>query len=392
MARPHAAAIVEDAWNRRKSGILAGRGWLTKVVPFTGYGTVGFVRVMGRVLMSREPMRSAAADAGATATQLREAEDEQRGWRAFITAPAINAPISVTVGDQVVTGRADRSGLFDLVVRGHGLAPGWHSVRVTSPGARDVEAAVIVVGAAQTFGIISDIDDTVIATYLPRPMIAAWNTFVRAERARRPVNGMATMYRELMAEHPGAPIIYVSTGAWNTAPTLTRFLRRNGFPLGPMLLTDWGPTQTGWFRSGQDHKRAALHRLARDLPHIRWLLVGDDGQHDPKIYGDFAEQRPDVLRAVAIRELTPTEQVLSHIIPVANEEFAVRRREPTPVPVCRAGDGYGLLRLVRLVLRRDEEAHAEGERDRTPMRELLDDQATPDWRADAGLPPGSDDA
>jgi phosphatidate phosphatase APP1 len=69
-----------------------------------------------------------------------------------------------------------------------------------------------------------------------------------------------------MAEHPGAPIIFVSTGAWNTAPTLTRFLKRNGFPIGPLLLTDWGPTNTGWFRSGQDHKRGVPGPTGQGLP------------------------------------------------------------------------------------------------------------------------------
>ena len=122
---------------------------------------------------------------------------------------------------------------------------------------------------------------------------------------------MAPMYRELLAEHPGAPIVYVSTGAWNTAPTLTRFLRSTAIPLGPLLMTDWGPTNTGWFRSGQEHKRACLDRLARDFPDIRWLLVGDDGQHDPKIYADFAEARPECVDAIGIRQLSPTEQVLS---------------------------------------------------------------------------------
>jgi hypothetical protein len=37
--------------------------------------------------------------------------------------------------------------------------------------------------------------------------------------------------------------------------------------------------------------------------------------------------------------------VLSHGIPVSNEEFAPRVRRP--VPVCRAADGYGLLELLR---------------------------------------------
>ena len=101
-------------------------------------------------------------------------------------------------------------------------------------------------------------------TMLPRMFIAAWNTFVRHEQARHIVPGMAPLYRDLLADHPGAPIFYLSTGAWNTAPTLTRFLKRHGYPLGPLLLTDWGPTNTGWFRSGQDHKRENLHRLAKE--------------------------------------------------------------------------------------------------------------------------------
>jgi phosphatidate phosphatase APP1 len=349
MARPHAAAIIEDAWHRRLDAVLRRRGWSPRIVPFTGYANESTARVLARVLLSRRPEQTAAADASATAGELREAEDEQRGWRAFFTVPAMSVPVTVTVGDRTIDAHSDRSGLVDVTVRGHGLPPGWHEAVLRVAGSGEVSAAVRVIGPAETFGIISDIDDTVISTSLPRPLIAAWNTFVKSENARHVVPGMATLYRELLREHPEAPIVYVSTGAWNTAPTLTRFLKRHGYPQGPLLLTDWGPTNTGWFRSGQDHKRSCLHRLAREFPHIRWLLVGDDGQHDPKIYGDFAEDRPDAVDVIAIRELTPTEQVLSHGIPVSNEEFA-RARHHGEVPVCRAPDGYGLLRLLRVAL------------------------------------------
>ncbi len=350
MARPHAAAIVEDAWHRQVNALLRGRGWKTRIVSHTGYGSESLVRVLGRVLLTRRPEAHPGADAEASLRELRAAEEEQRGWRAFITAPAMNVPVTITVGDQTVKTRSDRSGYIDVSIRGHNLPPGWHEAVIASPEAVSVEAAVNIVSPEATFGIISDIDDTVISTSLPRPLIAAWNTFVRTENARHVVPGMATMYRELLAEHPDAPIVYVSTGAWNTSPHLNRFLKRHGYPLGPLLLTDWGPTNTGWFRSGQEHKRSCLHRLANELPNIRWVLVGDDGQHDPKIYGDFAEERPDRLAAIAIRELTPTEQVLSHGIPVSNEELAPRHRQHRDVPVCRAGDGYGLLRLMRVAL------------------------------------------
>ena len=351
MPRPHAAAIIEDAYHARLSDGLRQRGWRTRIVPHTGYGSVASIRVLGRLLMSRG--QDPHSTQRSYNSHLRSIELDTRGWRAFVATPAVDAPVTVTLGNRVVESRTDRGGLIDVTIRGHGLGPGWHDVLVESPQAQPVRARVLVVGTTQPVGIISDIDDTVLSTSLPRPLIAAWNTFVKVEGTRRAVPGMATMYREILANHPGAPIIYLSTGAWNTQPWLTRFLRRHGYPPGPMLLTDWGPTNSGWFRSGQEHKRASLHRLARELPHVRWLLIGDDGQHDPKIYTEFARQRPDRVRGIAIRELSAGEQVLSHVIPVANDDLAPAPTEDLPVPVIRGQDGFELARQVRPLLRDD---------------------------------------
>jgi phosphatidate phosphatase APP1 len=334
MARPHAAALIEDAFHRRSNALMRGRGWGTRTISHTGYGSQDFVRVLGRVLLSRLVEPPEVSEADGIMRDFRGTANEQRGWRAFVTA-----------GERTIQTSSDRSGYIDVVIPKPGLEPGWHAITIESEGGEPVKAAVLIIDREARFGLVSDIDDTVISTSLPRPLIAAWNTFVRQETARHLVPGMAPMYRTLLAENPGAPIFYLSTGAWNTAPTLTRFLKRHGYPAGPMLMTDWGPTNTGWFRSGQDHKTEALHRLAREFPKIRWLLVGDDGQHDPKIYGDFARDRPDVVEAIAIRELSPAEQVLSHGIPVSNEEFAPRVERH--VPVCRAPDGYGLIRQLK---------------------------------------------
>lgn len=130
MARPHLAALMEDAWNRRKSDTLRERGWGTKIVPHTGYGSVGFVRVLARVLMSRDPMRAVSGDAAGSVQSLRSAEEETRGWRAFVTSPAIDVPVTIRIGEREIDGRTDRSGLVDIVVHGHGLGPGWHQVEI----------------------------------------------------------------------------------------------------------------------------------------------------------------------------------------------------------------------------------------------------------------------
>jgi phosphatidate phosphatase APP1 len=342
MSRPHAAALLEDAVNGQIEWLLRARGWRNRVISHIGYGSTDFVRVFARVVLGRAPDEGPPSRQDATGALAPARWD--RGWRVFVTAPAPGVPVTVTIGDRTVYGRTDRSGYIDLVAHDHGLEPGWQQVVVRAEGTEPVPADVFIVADDVEFGLVSDIDDTVITTMLPRPMIAAWNTFVLRGKTRRAVSGMAPLYRRLLAAHPGAPIVYVSTGAWNTAPTLTRFLLEGGFPLGPLLLTDWGPTNTGWFRSGQQHKRTSLARLARDFPRIRWLLVGDDGQHDPQLYADFAQSRPEAVEAICIRELTPAEQVLSH--PMGRGDSLTGPYVSRTKPTFRAPDGHVLLRML----------------------------------------------
>jgi len=324
----HRAAELEDAFHARLEGRLSDRGWRPQVTAYTGYGAPGWVRVMARVLLSRPAPR-------------RRPDELRRGWYQFVTVPAVGVSVRVRAGgtESVVT--SDRGGYVDLRVDCD-LPLGWQevSLEVVGPDAGgavetvdeptddrpleteegEVLAPVVIIDPESGFGVISDIDDTVMVTALPRAMLAAWNTFVLNEHARRPVPGMAVLYERLVNAHPGAPVIYLSTGAWNVAPTLTRFLSRHLYPRGPILLTDWGPTKDGWFRSGQAHKRSTLQRLARELPGVRWLLVGDDGQHDPDLYSEFARSHPQNVAAVAIRHLSPTEQVLASGLPVPMDQ------------------------------------------------------------------------
>src|SRR5690606_1842572 len=157
------------------------------------------------------------------------------------------------------------------------------------------------------------------------------------EHARTPVPGMAVLLDRLSLQHDGAPVIYLSTGAWNVAPTLERFLTRHLYPPGPLLLTDWGPTHDRWFRSGRDHKVSSLQRLAHDFPTLRWVLLGDDGQHDEEIYAQFAATHPGRVAAIGIRQLTGGEAVLAGGRKKTGEHAA-----PSPVAWAFAPDGAGL--------------------------------------------------
>lgn len=347
----NATATFGEACSKALSSTLAHWGFHPGIVGFGGFGSLRRARVLGRVIMERH-------------------QDERswlvfrRGWRQFFDAQVPRQPVLVTVGNQSRITFADRGGYIDLSLSGHGLPAGWHSAwiqvlheddvrtlrlregdelklrqdalrtgelaaesalsqrgRVRIRAGRPVSVALRIVDDEETHGVISDIDDTVMVTMLPRLFVAAKHSFVDRVSSREAVPGMAeflSALAELGAPHaPGgasshAPVVYLSTGAWNVVPALRDFLNRLNYPRGAFLMTDFGPSNTGWFRSGPAHKRRELRRLAQILPKVKWVLVGDDGQRDPEIYAEFARHYPDHVAGIAIRSLSEIEQFMSH--------------------------------------------------------------------------------
>jgi len=320
----HRAARIEDTFHRWRERRGRKRGLTTTLIPYNSYGAPDWARVLCRVVLTR----------GTEASKKRA--EKVRGWRSFFSIPVNDEVVTVTIGGTDVQLTPGRGGVIDEQVS-VSLAPGWQTATLDSAGSDPAVAHIFVVDPKANFGIISDVDDTVMVTALPRPLLAAWNTFVLDEHARRPVPGMAVLYDRLARANPLAPVVYLSTGAWNVAPTLTRFLRRNLYPRGAMLLTDWGPTHDRWFRSGADHKRENLRRLAAEFPNIKWLLVGDDGQHDEEIYGEFTTSHPNNVSAVAIRQLSTGEAVLA-----GGRSKSAERERDSPVPWRFAPDGARL--------------------------------------------------
>ncbi|WP_434143793.1 App1 family protein [Leucobacter sp. gxy201] len=305
-SRPRMAARLEDWLHGKRTKRATSRGKTPSVIPYIGYGSTQWVRVLGRVLYLKPETREHTRFRPDVA-----AVSRVRGWRTFTSLYAPHEQVDVLIGDRLIgTVRADRGGVIDSNVPVE-LAPGWHTLTLRTGDGETADAPVSIVDPEARVGVISDVDDTVLITALPRPFLAAWNSFVLDEHARAATPGMAVMLDHLVAAHPGAPVIYLSTGAWNAAPALSRFLARNLYPMGPLLLTDWGPTHDRWFRSGKEHKRLELLRLAREFPSVKWVLFGDDGQHDETLYHEFAIRHPENVAAVAIRQLSIGEAVLA---------------------------------------------------------------------------------
>jgi phosphatidate phosphatase APP1 len=319
-----AGAYAAKTWvDRVLSGLARRRGWTTAAVGYPGYAAGGRARVRARLLLA-----PAGIDPGSRA--------DVPGWRRLLTLEQPSAEVDVGLGGTRVRVRADGAGLVDVTIPVD-LAPGPHAALLHVPGRPAVPAPVHAASPSATRGVVCDIDDTVWITGIRHPLRALWRTFAGNGSTRRPVAGMSVLLTRLAAVEPHAPVVYLSNGPWNLAGPITHFLERNGFPPGAVLLTDWGITPRAWFRSGRAHKRESLERLAVDLPGVRWVLVGDDGEHDPEIYRDFVRTHPDRVGAVALRTVAP----IGTVAPGGVEGVGA-------VPVVRAGDGTALAEhLVR---------------------------------------------
>ncbi|MDO9495848.1 MAG: App1 family protein, partial [Nocardioides sp.] len=88
-----------------------------------------------------------------------------------------------------------------------------------------------------------------------------------------------------------------------------------------------------------------LIRLASDFPEIKWVLFGDDGQHDPSLYAEAAAAFPDQVLAIAIRQLSVTEQLAQHgslVGPDPTTEPAADAAAERRTPQVWAPDGEAL--------------------------------------------------
>jgi phosphatidate phosphatase APP1 len=148
-----------------------------------------------------------------------------------------------------------------------------------------------------SFGVISDIDDTVLETGVQQAARMVWQTLTGSAVTRQPFPGAPELYRDL-SDGGRNPVFYVSSSPWNLHAFITGFLQHRGFPAGPVLLRDLLGTA-----AGREEKHGRIHEVLDLHPDLEFVLIGDSGERDPEIYADIVRSRPGRICAVYIREV-----------------------------------------------------------------------------------------
>ena len=254
----------------------------------------------------------------------------------------------------------DAEGYFDFELAiDQPLPPAtqWESVTLSTPGREAQQAGIRVPimapGADNNWGVISDIDDTVVETGAT-DFVKNWRrVLVDRPADRLAVPGASTLYKIIAKDHaaPARPFFYVSSSPWNLYGFIAEFMEMNAIPHGPMFLKDYGIDREQFIRKGhEEHKLQAIERVLAFYPKLRFLLIGDNGQRDVTVYARVVKDFRERVAAVFIRDVDGSCRS-------GPEGDLLREIEAAGVPTfCGAGFGDAVAVVEKLQLDRPIEA------------------------------------
>lgn len=277
------------------------------VWPYLTYGTASSLFIKGRVL---------------EAQALRAASQDDSRWRNFRNAlkrftsdEIANAKVRVNFQNQTWELSTDEEGFFETWLETSSLLTtnatdkNFYSfnVELLAPLRREQTetffAGQIMVPQNPAFGIISDVDDTILQSDATRVFRMARKVLFGNARTRLPFEGVAEFYQKLHQNNN--PLFYVSSSPWNLYDLLVEFLDINDIPLGPLLLRDWGISDNELLPTGHaGHKLQAITQILDTYRALPFILIGDSGQEDPEIYSQIVAQYPGRILAIYIRDVS----------------------------------------------------------------------------------------
>jgi len=271
-----------------------------QIAAYTGYGNGEQLWVRGRILANK-PSNAPTEDDSWW-------DNLRSSFRRWETDELSGVCVTLDYKGEIQTTTSDHEGYYDAQFDVVDATDEYQEVRATvkTPGGTLTNThAVSMADPDARFMIISDMDDTVIHTGITRKLRAAQLTFLHNAKTRKPLDGVAGLYRELVdyADDSSAnPVFYVSNSGWNMYDVLRDFIDHNDIPHGPLLLRDLGGRGE---HSTKNHKAETFRTLLERFPRLPAILIGDSGQHDAALYQAVAKEFPDRILGIYIRDVDP---------------------------------------------------------------------------------------
>lgn len=291
------------------------------IVPYRSYGTYSRVYVKGRVL-DNEPLKI-VKDQSIYRTI-------KNTWKQFDSFEIPDASVELVIPDKVDLQRQTNNEgyfLFDKTIdenlSEHASEEGWVDYQVfyrdevegkTELLADPFRGEFLVPHVDSEFGVISDIDDTILHTGVTS--FLKWrllkNSLLTNAYKRIPLKDAPDLYQKLHLGKSGKnrnPVFYLSNSPWNMYEYLKLFLDHNQFPKGPILLRDLRTPFESTIKPEKPHKQKEITNILKTYPDMKFILIGDSGEHDASIYTEIAAQYSDRILAIYLRSVKHKKQM-----------------------------------------------------------------------------------
>lgn len=280
-----------------------------QVVPYRSFGNRTKLFLRGRVLEQKNVSLSSEKDS--------VWKNFRNAWKRFESDEIGGARIRVSKNDVSQEITTDSEGYFAVTLEMPSPVSAltlWHEldVELLSPihppqGVVKEKGLVMVPPEFARFGVISDMDDTVLQTNAASILQMTKSVLFGNARTRLPFKGVAAFYQALHEEDgkPANPLYYVSSSPWNLYDLLMEFFQLQKIPIGPLLLKDWGITGLESLpHRHRAHKLNSIRQIMDLVTNLPFILIGDSGQKDPEIYHEILSLYPKRILAIYIRNVS----------------------------------------------------------------------------------------
>lgn len=275
------------------------------IEPLYAFGNETRIMVQGRVVESYKQSRPSARK-----TYL---QNLLATIRRYAGSSVPEAKVEVEFQGVVQVLESDADGIFHSSFDRKG-SPGTGNQRIAfrllpeeglQPEQEQVNVGVHCYASDHPRGIISDVDDTILISHATRVGRKLWLSIAKNAYTRRPFPGVSAFYKAL-TNHGEHPVFYISSSDWNLVDLIRDFLDYRNIPQGTMLLKDLHVDLKNIWKSGggsHQHKLEKVELLMELFPGMKFILIGDSGQHDPELYAEVITRHPGRILAVYIREV-----------------------------------------------------------------------------------------
>lgn len=222
--------------------------------------------------------------------------------RSYFVAPYANREVIAVSSTGKIKTTTNKNGAFFFEAD----LPFSRGFSLTIEGNREL---IVAAGSLDEFynskktrlSVISDIDDTIMVSHTRQRLRSIFTTLFRPYHKRAAIRFTQKLFESLKVENPNH--FYVSRSEVNLYPLISKFIRHNKLPRGPLFLTPLLSLRELIANNKEpDFKYRSIEWLIAHSPEKEFILVGDDSQHDIDIYTRIGKRFNTQIRSIYIRQ------------------------------------------------------------------------------------------